>query len=334
MTPPRRARKADLASLNAVLDTAGDRPPLATFLVASRIDEGRAWVIEHEGKPAGLLLLAPGPTGVMIEALVVAPQVRRRGLGRALVHHAEAEAQRLGQRRLWAFVDADAPAGAAFLMSQGFVETRRSETEGRTRSYVAKSIAAPPRPRRRLPHDRPRASLLHRWAIASLGPDGAAPSRASVVVLGFFGTLLAGIASLMVQFAIEDWRMASAWLPAQAQVVAVLRERGPSRGPNHAFSLQLEAATPDGRRITGVTVREHPVAPSLEHPVPRVHVGQELAILMDPSDPRRMVTPQSFRGAAPLVAAVVYGAPGVFFLLAAAARVRARRIVARCKRRD
>lgn len=98
--------------------------------------EVAAWVAEHEGRIVGHVALHWGPddptlvaahrrTGlpvaelVMVARLFVAPDVRRAGLGRALLRHATAAARSLGRRAVLD-VGQTLPAAVALYESQGW----------------------------------------------------------------------------------------------------------------------------------------------------------------------------------------------------------------------
>ena len=60
------------------------------------IREGRVTVAESAGRVAGVLVLAAVEGELLLENVAVEPSHQRNGVGRALVAHAEAEAQRRG----------------------------------------------------------------------------------------------------------------------------------------------------------------------------------------------------------------------------------------------
>jgi GNAT superfamily N-acetyltransferase len=60
----------------------------------------RAFVAVHEGRPAGVCVLDATAEEATIEHLWVAPEVQGRGIGRALVEQALAQARALGVRHV------------------------------------------------------------------------------------------------------------------------------------------------------------------------------------------------------------------------------------------
>ncbi|MCS7173008.1 MAG: GNAT family N-acetyltransferase [Armatimonadetes bacterium] len=68
---------------------------------------------------------APGPDTALIEAVAVLPQARRRGVGRALMHRALLEAQRVGKRRAALYVVEENLPALRLYESLGFRMERR-----------------------------------------------------------------------------------------------------------------------------------------------------------------------------------------------------------------
>jgi RimJ/RimL family protein N-acetyltransferase len=80
-----------------------------------------AQVAEAGGSRVGFVRLDCGPDRVAELTLVVAPEVRRRGLGKAMFAAALERARRLGLRRLVAIVDLGNQPALAFFAELGFV---------------------------------------------------------------------------------------------------------------------------------------------------------------------------------------------------------------------
>lgn len=66
-----------------------------------------------------------------IDNLVVAPDLRNRGFGRALIEHCLARGRRAALPRTWAQVDARLKVAGRLLLSAGFQETGRHQTSDR-----------------------------------------------------------------------------------------------------------------------------------------------------------------------------------------------------------
>ena len=63
---------------------------------ATVIETEQVVVAESSGAIAGVLVLSTTPDGFLIENVAVLPEVRGRGIGRALLIHAEHEARARG----------------------------------------------------------------------------------------------------------------------------------------------------------------------------------------------------------------------------------------------
>lgn len=80
-----------------------------------------ALVAEASGRQVGFVRLDCGPDRIAELTLVVAPEARRRGLGRAMFRVVLQRARRLGLRRLVAIVDLGNTPALTFFSEQGFV---------------------------------------------------------------------------------------------------------------------------------------------------------------------------------------------------------------------
>lgn len=78
--------------------------------------DGSAFLAMDDGRPVGLLNLAPGETGEVDIALLVADAWQRRGIARALLEHALAD-PRWARRKLYATVRPDNTAVLSLLRS-------------------------------------------------------------------------------------------------------------------------------------------------------------------------------------------------------------------------
>lgn len=130
-----RIRPATIADTEAVasIDRAAKQAALATvrwahtpdavraWLGTVRIPAGDCWLAETDGVPLGYMALRDD----WVEQLYVAPDVWRRGVGRALLEHAKASGRE--RLRLWCFQVNHA--ARAFYQRQGFVVAKM--TSGR-----------------------------------------------------------------------------------------------------------------------------------------------------------------------------------------------------------
>jgi GNAT superfamily N-acetyltransferase len=79
-----------------------------------------ALVAHANGQPTGLVRLDCGPDGIAEITLVVAPEHRRGGRGRAMFSQALVRARAVGMRRLVAYIDLANEAAMNFFSEVGF----------------------------------------------------------------------------------------------------------------------------------------------------------------------------------------------------------------------
>ena len=108
-------------------------------------------VVAFEGE-GGFILVRALPEEAEILTLAVAPEARRRGLGRTLVRAAVGAAQAVGAEALFLEVAADNEAAVALYEGEGFARA------GLRRGYYARSGGAP------------QDALVLRRALNSAGP--------------------------------------------------------------------------------------------------------------------------------------------------------------------
>jgi len=73
----------------------------------------------------GLIEMVPEPAGLLVENLAVLPVHQHRGIGDALLQHAEACARERGLTELRLYTNAAFGSNIAFYARRGFVESRR-----------------------------------------------------------------------------------------------------------------------------------------------------------------------------------------------------------------
>ena len=111
---------------------------------ARRVADGQAWVLEEDGTLAGALVLEDtGGGALLIDNVAVAPSAQGKGLGRALIAFAEAEARRRGCREVRLYTNVLMTENLALYGRLGFRETGRVSEKGFERAYMAKATAGP-----------------------------------------------------------------------------------------------------------------------------------------------------------------------------------------------
>lgn len=127
----RTATSADAPGVAAMLDAASRPVPgaeLAVRLDALRYGQGTALLAVEWGPPSGIVVLHWYPALLdsapvaQITTLLVAPDDRRRGIGRQLLKSASQAARMAGCDSLQLLARPDAPTLDAFCRATGFVE--------------------------------------------------------------------------------------------------------------------------------------------------------------------------------------------------------------------
>ncbi len=107
---------------------------------SNRIADGQAWVLEDDGRIAGILVLEEGPGGLLLDNIAVLPHCQGRGIGRRLIEFAEAEARRRGFSEIHLYTHALMTENIALYRRAGFVETHRVSEKGYDRVYMTKRL--------------------------------------------------------------------------------------------------------------------------------------------------------------------------------------------------
>ena len=146
----RRARPGDANPIAALTDAAygkyvpvlGRNPAPMDWDYDRLVAEWQAWVAEADERLVGVLLMEPESDAntLWVESVAVSPPRQGRGLGRALLDHAIAEASRQGHSTVRLYTNVKMTENIALYRRYGFDETKR---EG---SLVYMSIAVPGNP--------------------------------------------------------------------------------------------------------------------------------------------------------------------------------------------
>ena len=107
---------------------------------AARIAAGQVWVAEQSGCIAGVLVLEERPDRLLLDNVAVDPGWQGRGIGRALIGFAEAEARRLEWHELHLYTHALMTENRALYRRIGFVDIARVQEKGFDRVYMAKLL--------------------------------------------------------------------------------------------------------------------------------------------------------------------------------------------------
>lgn len=108
----------------------------------ARIAEGVVDVFETDGQIAGFVICHAVDEAYLLENVAVAPEAQGRGIGRALIGHAEALAARAGVRRIRLYTHITMVENQTLYRRLGYRETGRGLEDGFDRVQFAKDLAA------------------------------------------------------------------------------------------------------------------------------------------------------------------------------------------------
>jgi ribosomal protein S18 acetylase RimI-like enzyme len=149
----RAARSEDRAAVATIVEAAygvyvariGKPPGPMRDDYGKLIDDGAVSVFEEtEGVVAGIIVLLPKADHLLLDNVAVAPARQGRGIGRALIAFAEAEARRRGYREIRLYTHEKMTENIALYKRLGFVETGRGRQVGYDRVFMAKRIGQSP----------------------------------------------------------------------------------------------------------------------------------------------------------------------------------------------
>ncbi len=144
----RPARAEDLAAVSRIVRAAygnyverlGKPPGPMLDDYARRIRDGTVWVIQDGGAVAGLLVMEDADEALLLDNIAVDPAAQGKGLGRRLMHWAEAEARRRGYAAVRLYTHVLMTENVALYTRAGYVETGRVQEHGFDRVYMSKAL--------------------------------------------------------------------------------------------------------------------------------------------------------------------------------------------------
>lgn len=147
----RRAKPTDASALARCVDAAYrhyiprmGKPPgpmLADY--AEAIRHHQVWVAELEQRIIGGLVLIPAEDHLLLDNIAVHPDYQGRGVGRALLDLADAEAWSQGYRTLRLYTHETMTENIALYTRRGWVETHRAHQTGYARVFMHKRLPSP-----------------------------------------------------------------------------------------------------------------------------------------------------------------------------------------------
>lgn len=104
------------------------------------VAERSVTLAEENGKIVGVLVTGPARRGFLLDNVAVHPAVQGRGVGRALLRHAEAEAKGAGHRAVWLYTHERMTENRALYERIGYIEVSRRTEHGFPRVYMRKRL--------------------------------------------------------------------------------------------------------------------------------------------------------------------------------------------------
>lgn len=151
MAPPPPIRKAvagDEAAIRALIRASyakyvpriGREPAPMTDDYGAEIAAGNCWVLDGPGRLSGALVMRPKDEGWFVDTVGVDPAEQGRGVGKALMQFAEAEAQRRGFHAVRLYTNAKMTENMPFYQALGYTITGRRVEDGFDRVFFEKRL--------------------------------------------------------------------------------------------------------------------------------------------------------------------------------------------------
>ena len=105
-----------------------------------RVADGTAYVLEAEGSMAGILVLLQYDDHILMDNVAVDPAFQGRGIGKALVAFAEAEAVRQGYGELRLYTHETMVENVSMYAKLGYEESGRGKQAGYDRVFMRKKL--------------------------------------------------------------------------------------------------------------------------------------------------------------------------------------------------
>lgn len=118
----------------------GGRPGPMDENYVEKVAAGLVSVAEEDDEIVGLIVLSREPDHLLIENVAVAPERQGRGIGRALIAHAEAVAEEAGTPCLRLYTHVKMTENQALYRRLGYEETHRLAENGFERVFFEKRL--------------------------------------------------------------------------------------------------------------------------------------------------------------------------------------------------
>jgi ribosomal protein S18 acetylase RimI-like enzyme len=124
----------------AYTERIGRRPAPMSADYAALIAEGAVTVAVADGIVVGVLVAQPSQDTLLLENVAVCPSAQGRGIGLALIAHAETMAGSQGFPAVTLYTNARMTENVVLYRSLGYVETDRRREDGFDRVFFRKAV--------------------------------------------------------------------------------------------------------------------------------------------------------------------------------------------------
>ena len=125
------------------IDRIGKEPGPMLDDYRARAQQDETYVIRHDSRVTGVLVMVPGDSGILLDNVAVDPDWSGKGLGRELVSFAENRARELGYDEIELYTHERMTENIEMYLKWGYREVRRVREKGYDRVYMAKALAEP-----------------------------------------------------------------------------------------------------------------------------------------------------------------------------------------------
>jgi N-acetylglutamate synthase-like GNAT family acetyltransferase len=105
------------------------------------VASSRVWVIEADGKVAGVVVNEVHDDHLVLDTIAVAPGAQGRGYGALLLARAEDDARELGLSEVRLLTNQAMTENQSFYPRHGYIETARGQQDGYDRVFYVKRVA-------------------------------------------------------------------------------------------------------------------------------------------------------------------------------------------------
>ncbi|WP_346277397.1 GNAT family N-acetyltransferase [Pseudonocardia sp.] len=109
---------------------------------AATIKAGNCWVAATDDEVLGFAVLIDQPDHLLLDNIAVSPAAQGHGVGAALLHLAETEAQRRALTEIRLYTNEAMTENITYYPRHGYSETHRGEQDGYRRVYFTKHLAS------------------------------------------------------------------------------------------------------------------------------------------------------------------------------------------------